>query len=409
MSEELKQINDSIKEIGTAWEASKKTQDELDAKIAKNEGGQAEIKAKIEKIDEHLNEALDMKKSLEETAAAVKRMGGSLEEKLEKKGVDVEVYGNALKKWVKSGFKMESLNEVEQKAMSSQSNPDGGYSIQPFMGGTENIIFDTSPMRALASVASIGTNEYIGKYDDERSGSRWAGEGDSVATTSTPQIGEFSIKIKKLEAYPETTEELMEDSNFNIASWLQQHVSEDFGLKEATAFVTGAGVVDPRGIMTYTQKTSNADVYTRGQVGTLETAAAGAITTDELVSLRALLKGAYRGNAYFGYNRATEAVIRKLKDGQGNYIWQPNYQAGEADQLLGQRTVILEDMADVGSDALSVVLADFRKSYLIVDRVGISVLEDKFTSLPNTRFYIRKRVGGGVKCFDSIKYLKQAT
>ena len=144
------------------------------------------------------------------------------------------------------------------------------------------------------------------------------------------------------------------------------------------------------------------------EVGTKVTASAGSITTDELVDLRALLKAGHRGNAYFAYNRNTESVIRKLVDGQGNYIWQPVYSAGEPDQLLGQRTVIMEDMDDVATGNIAVMLADFRDCYLVVDRLGMSVLEDRFSDKPYIGFYTRKRVGGALKSYDSIKYLKQA-
>ena len=121
MSEELKQINDSIKEIGSAWEASKKTQDELDAKIAKNEGGQAELKAKLEKIDSSLDSALEMKKSLEETAAAVKRMSATVENHADEHGVELKAFNSGIQKWLAKGMPQSveglGLNEKEAKAL----------------------------------------------------------------------------------------------------------------------------------------------------------------------------------------------------------------------------------------------------------------------------------------------------
>jgi len=400
-------LEKQIKAIGEAWEESKKTNDKILSGQAK---GIAELKEKQEKIDEALNEALEMKKTIEQTEAAIKRMSENLETASKKSGIDLDVAGSALKKALKCGYKLDraGFTEQEKKAMSSLSDPEGGYTITPFLGNVSNILFDTSPIRALASVQTIGTNLYQGFFDDDEAGAGWVGEGASRTESATPDLGQLNIPIRGMYAFPKVTEELLEDSNWNIAMWLQQKVAEKFGRLEATGFVSGAGVTQPQGIITATAKTTSPAVYARNQVGTKVTAGATAITSDEIVDLRALLKPGYRGNAYFGYNRATEGYIRKLKDGQGNYLWQPSYQANEPDMLNGQRTVICEDMPDIATGAISVVLADFRASYLIVDRVGISILEDRYTEKGKIGYYIRKRVGGAIQNFDSIKYLKQA-
>ena len=81
---------------------------------------------------------------------------------------------------------------------------------------------------------------------------------------------------------------------------------------------------------------------------------------------------------------------------------------GVPDTIIGQQVAIFEDMPDMATGAISVVLADIRSTYLIVDRVGMSVLEDPYSSFPQRLWKIRRRVGGGIQNFDSIKYLKQA-
>jgi HK97 family phage major capsid protein len=414
MSEELKQINDSIKEIGSAWEASKKTQDELDAKIAKNEGGQAELKSKLDKIDADLNSALDMKKSLEETAAAVKRMSATVENHAEENGAEVKAFSTGIQKWLAKGMPQSveglGLDEKEAKALQSNIDPQGGYTIQPYIGMIEKIIFDTSPVRSLASVITIGSNEYVGYYDDNEFDAGWIGEIASRADTATADIGEFRIPVREMYSRFKISERLLEDSSWNMESWASSDVADKFARLEATAFVTGSGPVQPEGLTTATAKTSNGDVYTRGQIGAKATAGATAITTDELVDVRALLKASYRGNAYYFYNRATESYVRKLKDGQGNYIWQPVYTAGEPDMLLGQKTVVFEDMPDIATGAIAVGLGDLRSTYQIVDRTGMSILRDPYSSASTGQvvFHMRKRVGGGIKNWDAMKYLKQA-
>jgi HK97 family phage major capsid protein len=414
MSEEIK---GAIEEIGGALKEQRERIDALDAKAAKEEGGQAELKSKIAELDSVIEGQLDLKKQLEETQLSVKQfndnLGGS---ESNAKAVDVKAYGVALKKLCRANFKEdrallsdeEKAVVAEVKAMSREVGPDGGYTLMPFLGETFTRPFDTSPVRQLASVVTISTDTYKGFLDDDEAAASWVGETASRASTDTPEIGKLNIPVHEMYAFPKISESLLEDSEFDLPNWLMTKVADKFARTEATAFVSGDGVDKARGFTTYTQKTANADVYTRGEVGTKVTATASAITTDELVELRALLHTSHRPNAYFAYNRSTESVIRKLKDGQNNYIWQPNYQQGEPDQLLGQRTVIMEDMADVATGNISVVLADFRDSYLIVDRLGMSVLEDRYSDKPYYGYYVRKRVSGALKSYSSIKYLKQA-
>ena len=414
MSEELK---NAIDEFGSAITAQRKELDELRAKQEKGEGGQAEIQEKVAKLDEVIEKQLDLKKQLEETKLAVQKFNENAEENGVKANKElIDTYGVALKKLGRARFRIEnaglSAKETEAvkevKAMSREVGPDGGYTLLPFLGDTFTRPFDTSPVRQLASVVSISTDTYRGFLDDDEASAGWVGETASRTTTDTPEIGKLQIPVHELYAFPKVSETLLEDSEFNLPSWLMDKVVDIFNRTEATAFVSGDGVDKPRGFTTYTQKTANADVYTRGQVGTKVTATASAITTDELVELRALLHTSHRPNAYFAYNRSTESTIRKLVDGQGNYIWQPMYSAGEPDQLLGQRTVIMEDMADVATGNISVVLADFRDCYLIVERLGMSILEDRFSDKPYVGFYVRRRCGAALKSYSSIKMLKQA-
>jgi len=412
MSDDIKK---AIDEIGSSIHAQRKELDELREKQAKGEGGQAEIQEKVAKLDEIIEGQLDLKKQLEETKLAVKSVSAGIDE-ADKAGLDVKSYGNAIKKLARARFRTENaeLSEkeakavVEAKAMSREVGPDGGYTLMPFIGETFTRVFDTSPVRQLASVVTISTDTYKGFLDDDEAASGWVGETASRSTTDTPEIGKVTIPVHEMYAFPKITETLLEDSELDLGSWLIAKVTDKFARTEATAFVSGDGVDKPRGFTTYTQKTANADVYTRNEVGTKVTASANSITTDELVELRALLQAEYRGNAYFAYNRATESVIRKLVDGQDNYIWQPVYSAGEPDQLLGQRTVIMEDMADVATGNISVVLADFRSSYLIVDRLGMSILEDRYSDKPYLGIYARRRCGGSCTVTAGIRYLKQA-
>jgi HK97 family phage major capsid protein len=120
------------------------------------------------------------------------------------------------------------------------------------------------------------------------------------------------------------------------------------------------------------------------------------------------LKSGYRQNGTFVMNRRTQAEIRKLKDDNGLYLWQPPAGAGAPATLMGFPLVEAEDMLDVAADAFAVAYGDFRRGYLVVDRMGVRVLRDPYSPKPYVLFYVTKRVGGGVADFDAIKLLKFA-
>lgn len=105
-------------------------------------------------------------------------------------------------------------------------------------------------------------------------------------------------------------------------------------------------------------------------------------------------------------NRSTQSAIRKMKDGQGNYLWQPSTTPGTAPSLMGYAVAESEDMPDIAANSLSLAFGDFQRGYLIVDRAGIRVLRDPYSAKPYVLFYTTKRVGGGVQDFDAIKLLK---
>ena len=130
------------------------------------------------------------------------------------------------------------------------------------------------------------------------------------------------------------------------------------------------------------------------------------MTSDGLVDLITALPAEYTGDAKFVMNRNTQGTFRKLKDGQGNYIWQPSFQAGEPATLAGYAIVDMPGMPDVAANAIAALFGDFKRGYLIVDRAGVRVLRDPFTNKPYVQFYTTKRVGGGLLNPDVLKAFK---
>ncbi|MEP7240428.1 MAG: phage major capsid protein, partial [Devosia sp.] len=181
--------------------------------------------------------------------------------------------------------------------------------------------------------------------------------------------------------------------------------------QEGTAFVTGNGTNKPKGFLASTMVAETSWAW--GKLGYVKTGVSGAFAasdqSDILVDLVYALKAGYRQNATWVMNRKTQAAVRKLKDDSGNYIWQPAATADGKATLMGFPLVEAEDMPDIGADSLSIAFGDFRRGYLVVDRMGVNVLRDPYSAKPYVLFYTTKRVGGGVQNFDAIKLLKFGT
>jgi HK97 family phage major capsid protein len=309
----------------------------------------------------------------------------------------------------------DALRAFERKALavSTNSGADGGYTVPE---ETEREIgrrlTAASPIRAIAGVRQISANVYKKPFATNGFATGWAGETDSRSQTNTPTLAELEFPAMELYAMPAATATLLDDSAVNIDEWIAGEVEQAFATQEGTAFVTGDGDKKPTGFLHY-DKVAEAS-WAWGDIGYVATgvsadfAAAGA-AYDNLIDLVYTLKSPYRQNAHFVLNRKTLGAIRKLKDADDNYIWQPAAMAGAPSSILGFPVAESEDMPDIAANSYSVAFGDFRHGYLIVDRVGVRVLRDPYSAKPYILFYTTKRVGGGVQDFDAIKLLKFGT
>jgi HK97 family phage major capsid protein len=206
---------------------------------------------------------------------------------------------------------------------------------------------------------------------------------------------------------PAATQMLLDDAV--VDQWIAEEVETAFAEQESAAFVSGDGVNKPRGFLA-SPTVANAS-WSWGNLGYLATGGPAFPATnpsDILVELVYALRAGYRQNAAFVMNRKTQGLVRRFKDTNGAYLWQPPASAGAPATLMGFPVVEAEDMPDVAANALAVAFGDFRRGYLVVDRAGVRVLRDPYSAKPYVLFYTTKRVGGGVQDFDAIKLLKFA-
>lgn len=294
-------------------------------------------------------------------------------------------------------------------AMTEGSNPDGGFTAPIEWDRTiSNRLKLINPIRSEASVQTISSQGFIKLFTDRTLGSGWVGETASRPATSTPQFTSLDFGLGEIYANAAASQRLLDDSEINLEQWLVGEIDNEFSRQEAIAFLSGDGVNKPHGILTYVDGAANAARHPWGAIEAVNGGDAAKFTTDGIVSLVYELPASYEPNAKFFTNRSSLAALRKLKDGQGNYIWQPTFVAGQPSTLMGRPVVDVPDMPNVAAGAVAMLYGDMRETYLVIDRIGTRVLRDPYTNKPYVCFYVTKRVGGGVQNPDAMKALKIA-
>lgn len=289
---------------------------------------------------------------------------------------------------------------VDAKALSVGVDTDGGF-IVPVSTSRQIIskFYETSPIRQIAMIETIGTDELEIPVDDDEVDAGWVGETTTRTETGTPKLGMKKIQTHEQYAEPHATQKLLDDASINIEAWLAAKVADKFSRKEATAFVVGTGVSQPRGFLTYPAGTN------RGQIEQVVSGNATEVTSDGLRNLTMAIKSVYLGGATFLMKRSTEAKVITLKNGQGDYMWRPAQAPGMLTSIDGFPVRQADDMPVVGAGALPIAFGNFRQGYTIVDRMGIRTMRDPFTSKPFVKFYTTRRVGGDVTTFEAIKLM----
>ena len=301
------------------------------------------------------------------------------------------------------------LFDIEAKSMSVGTGSDGGYLV-PSETETEigRRLSAASPIRAIAGIRQVSSAVYKKPFATSGFSAGWVGETASRPETNTPTLAELQFPAMELYAMPAATQALLDDSAVNLDEWIADEVQQAFAEQESTAFVTGNGTNRPRGFLSYTNVADAS--WSWGNIGYVATGTAGAFpasnASDKLIDLIYVLKSGYRQNAHWVMNRKTQGVIRKLKDANGDYLWQPAAAADGSSTLMNFPVAESEDMPDIGADSYALAFGDFGRGYLVVDRVGVRVLRDPFSAKPYVLFYTTKRVGGGVQNFEAIKLMK---
>lgn len=414
--------NEELKE---GFEALQKAVNEMraknDAHILEQKKGMDDVvrKDELKRIDDAIDAAETKMKAaqtaMEQEILALKRQPTNGNDT---RSPDAIAYSKKFDEWFRkgtdTGVSAHELRQLEQKALSVGSDPDGGFTVLPEIDQTiTSTVKLVSPFRQYASVRAIGTSALRRMVNVHGTTSRWVGEAEARTETTSPKLVEIETPVHEIMAQPQATQSLLDDSFLNIESWLADEVALEFAQAEGIAFINGDGVKRPRGILTETIVADSTSL-TFPQVGYKATGANGAFITkatgnqpaDVLLDVVYALKAAYRANGVWLMNRRTAAVVRKLKDAYDNYIWQPGAQAGQPGTLFAYPVADMEDMPDIANNSYSIAFGDWKRAYTIVDRIGTRVLRDPFTNTPFVIFKTTKRVGGKVQMPEAYKVLK---
>lgn len=295
------------------------------------------------------------------------------------------------------------IARLDVKSLNAGTDDQGGYVAPPELDQLiEARLMAASPMRQIATVrqTSAGTfRKPIGLGVE----ARWAGETEARAVSPAAGLSLIEFPAGELFAQPAATQTLLEDAYSDVDAWLADEVEAAFAAQESAAFINGDGVAKPRGLLS--PEIVDEANYEWGKVGAIAGDFSGSNAADSLIDLIYAPKSQFRANGRFVMNRRTVSEVRKLKDADGRYLWQPGM-GGDAATVLGYGVTEIEDMPDIGAGNAAIAFGDFRRGYLIVDRVGTRVLRDPYSAKPFVLFYTTKRVGGGVQNFDAIKVMR---
>lgn len=281
----------------------------------------------------------------------------------------------------------------------------GGYAV-PFALDRKILtkVRDLNVMRRLCSSQSVSTPETYWNVDLGGTDAGWVGELTARPNTNVPQLARAGITWGEIYANPKASYRLLDDALFNVESWYSQKVAETFADYEEEAFLTGNGTNKPKGLLAY-DFVATADGSR--DFGKFQQITSTTLTADAIIDLYYSLRQVYRGNnTAWLMNPSTIQALRKLKDGNQNYIWIDNIANGMVGTLLGRpvyESRFMPDFSTAGNKAI--LFGDFKKAYTIFDLHGLRIVRDVYTDKTSVQFYTSKRVGNMVQDSCAVKCL----
>lgn len=287
------------------------------------------------------------------------------------------------------------IDPAVRNALQVGTDSEGGYVVpQEFEKTLLEALQDINEVRQWCSVISTASQHHI-PVESSLGTAAWTAE-EAAYTESDAAFSRVTLNAYKATTIIKVSEELLKDSMFDMQGYLARNFGKRFGILEEAAFVNGDGSAKPTGIVP-------------GASAGVTAASATAITANELIDLYHALGRPYRKSAVWLMNDATAKLIRKLVDGNSQYLWQPGLQAGQPDTLFGRPVIVSSSMPTAAVNAKTVVFGDL-SYYTVADRQGVAVqrLNELYAANGQVGFRAFKRTDGKVTLSSAIKYLAQA-
>ncbi|OVZ87882.1 Predicted phage phi-C31 gp36 major capsid-like protein [Yersinia frederiksenii] len=397
MAVETKDVEQVAQELNQRFSEFKEKNDKRIDAIEQEKG---KLAGDVETLNGKLSELDNLKTSLEDEIKALKRPGGGTNTKT------ATEHKSAFMQFVRKG-KEDGLRELEQKALNTGTDADGGYAVPEELDRTLlDILKNEVIMRQESTVITVGTSDYKKLVNLHGAGSGWVGEQAARPATNTPQLAQIVPFMGEIYGNPQATQTMLDDGFFDVESWINSSLSLEFSEQEEIAFTNGTGVLKPKGFLAYTSTDEKDSVREFGKLQHLLSGAAAAVTADSIIQMIYTLRKVHRNGAKFMMNNNSLFKIRILKDERGDYLWRPGLELDQPSMLAGYGIAENEQMPDIVADAKAIAFGNFKRGYTIVDRIGTRILRDPYTNKPFVGFYTTKRTGGMLADSQAIKLLK---
>lgn len=316
-------------------------------------------------------------------------------------GADDEKKGRASDEYKRNfwnAMRMQGDPHIIRNALQEGTDSEGGYLVpDEFERTLVKALEEENIFRKLAKIIQTSSGDRKIPVVTTHGSASWLDE-EELVPESDEVFSQTSLSAYKLGTFIKVSDELLNDSVFDLESYISSEFARRIGHKEEEAFFTGDGSGKPTGIFA---ASGGADVG-------ITAAAAAALTADELIDFFYSLRSPYRKNAVWVMNDSTVKAIRKLKDGNGQYLWQPALTAGTPDTILNRPVYTSSYVPAIAAGAKTIAFGDFGY-YWIADRQGRSFkrLNELFATTGQVGFMATQRVDGKLILSEAIKVLQQ--
>lgn len=426
------EILSAIENVGKSFEDLKATNAKmLDEERKGNETRARELRDAIEKISETLDASVKAREVAEKRQSTLQdrveilealndRPRATIQDKIRSEHKDLFV------RWLRSGgtdrdaevkAKELAVKAAEVKDVSIGTTTAGGFALpEEISRAIDQLVLKQSAIVANVKNVQVGTQDYKELVTELSNTVAWAAETGSRSATTTPVLRERAPTWGELYALPKASNWSLEDLFFNVETWLTESAGEQFAYGLSTAIYNGNGSGKPTGMFNTAAASTDDYASPERNHAALEYIpitspsspfTSSGLTAKTLIDLVYQLRAPYRNGAKFAMNSVTQGHVRKMTDSNGQFLWQPSLQMGQPDMLLGYPVFTWEDLGNpTTSTAMAAVFGDFRRTYTLATRSGVSIIRDQVTAPGFTNFYIARRYGGCVTNNNAAKVAK---